>query len=1038
MRFVLVALTTVVMMCAQFPGEPSQALAAATVTSTVTVGNAPEGLGVDAANGDVYVANQGSNTVSVIDGSTNTVTSTITVGSHPFDVAYDAANGDMYVANELSGTVSVIDGSTNTVTSTITVGGYPVGVAYDAVNGDVYVTNGSISGTVSVIDGSTNTVTNTIPVGNAPFGVAYNAANGDVYVANSGSNTVSVIDGSTNTVTSTIPVGGYPQGVAYDAANGDVYVANYSNNSQAVSVIDGSTNQAMSTIPVGSDPFFVSYGAAYGDVYVTNANSAGTVSVIDGSTNTVTSTITVGSVPTGVAYDVTNGNVYVANGGAGSVSVIVSSQSLSYSGNGATSGSVPNGSNPAYKTAVTVAGNTGNLQRKGYTFAGWNTKADGSGTSYSANSTLTMPATNVTLYAQWTVNTYFLSYDGNGSTSGSVPSGSNPAYNTTVTVAGNTGNLQKTGYTFTGWNTKADGSGTSYSTASTLTMGTSNITLYAQWTVNTYSLSYDGNGSTSGSVPSGSNPTYNTTVTVAGNTGNLQRKGYTFAGWNTKADGSGTSYSTGSTLTIGASNITLYAQWTVNTYSLSYDGNGSTSGSVPSGSNPAYNTTVTVAGNTGNLQKTGYTFAGWNTKADGSGTSYFAGSTLTTGTSNITLYAQWLPNPAGLQHQNVTQTGWTENWTAVSGASSYDVYLNNNKVGTVTQAVYDFTGQQPGTTYQVQVSSVNSSGQASVLSAPDSVTTTVYRPIPPTIITEFFPEPAQVGQAYSGQVRVIGGTIPMKWSITTGTLPPGLTLSNQGVISGTPNSAGSYNFTVKVTDSHDLASSRQLTIVVNGSSTLSIKTATVIPVWHPGRSFKQPLTAVGGNPPYTWSIVKGTLPSGLKLNPSTGVVSGITTRKSPEILTVEVMDATGTTEEKQVVMDSVPISEREIVLATASLFAQNVPAVTGSDSGTQTTYMPIWYVMQLLKPLGITSTWDGTNWRMATASQLDLSNLNAGKGTTTIYLNGTVLQNVNTVAATDPSTGKATTYMPIWYVMQVLQHLGMHSTWDGTTWTMTK
>ncbi len=101
-------------------------------------------------------------------------------------------------------------------------------------------------------------------------------------------------------------------------------------------------------------------------------------------------------------------------------------------------------------------------------------------------------------------------------------------------------------------------------------MGSSNITLYAQWTANTYSLSYDGNGSTGGSVPGGSNQAYNTTVTVSGNTGSLVKTGYTFAGWNTEANGSGTSYDAGNALTMGSSNITLYAQWTANTYSLSY------------------------------------------------------------------------------------------------------------------------------------------------------------------------------------------------------------------------------------------------------------------------------------------------------------------------------------------------------------------------------------------------------------------------------------------------------------------------------------
>ena len=124
--------------------------------------------------------------------SPNTVTATVPVGNYPFGVAYDSANNDIYVTNQPSGDVSVINGSTNTVTATVPVGDYPFGVAYDSANNDIYVTN-QISGDVSVINGSTNTVTATVPVGNYPEGVAYDSANNDIYVTNAGSGDVSVI-----------------------------------------------------------------------------------------------------------------------------------------------------------------------------------------------------------------------------------------------------------------------------------------------------------------------------------------------------------------------------------------------------------------------------------------------------------------------------------------------------------------------------------------------------------------------------------------------------------------------------------------------------------------------------------------------------------------------------------------------------------------------------------------------------------------------------------------------------------------------------
>ncbi|MFL6391724.1 MAG: YncE family protein [Nitrososphaeraceae archaeon] len=91
------------------------------MVKNIHVGDAPTGVAFDSANGYTYVTNTNSNTVSVIDGSTNTVIKEIHVGSHPRGIAFDSDNGNLYVANEGSYTVSVIDGSTNTVIDTIPV-----------------------------------------------------------------------------------------------------------------------------------------------------------------------------------------------------------------------------------------------------------------------------------------------------------------------------------------------------------------------------------------------------------------------------------------------------------------------------------------------------------------------------------------------------------------------------------------------------------------------------------------------------------------------------------------------------------------------------------------------------------------------------------------------------------------------------------------------------------------------------------------------------------------------------------------------------
>ncbi|MCL6452615.1 MAG: C40 family peptidase [Alicyclobacillus sp.] len=103
-----------------------------------------------------------------------------------------------------------------------------------------------------------------------------------------------------------------------------------------------------------------------------------------------------------------------------------------------------------------------------------------------------------------------------------------------------------------------------------------------------------------------------------------------------------------------------------------------------------------------------------------------------------------------------------------------------------------------------------------------------------------------------------------------------------------------------------------------------------------------------------------------------------------------------------------------------------------------TTYLPIWYLMQALHQLQVNSHWANQSWTLVTSGSTtpDLSNVNPGTGTTSIYLNGELVQKVDTVVATDPSSGKPTTYMPAWYIMQLLNRLQVHSKWNGTVWQM--
>jgi hypothetical protein len=153
-----------------------------------------------------------------------------------------------------------------------------------------------------------------------------------------------------------------------------------------------------------------------------------------------------------------------------------------------------------------------------------------------------------------------------------------------------------------------------------------------------YTLSYSLNGGT-GTGPGSITQHLNTTTTVGSGSGVL-RANYTFSGWNTAPNGSGTRYAAGSTFTF-ASDTTLYAQWTAYP-TLSYDANGG-SGTAPASVIQAAGTTTTVSDDSG-ISRSGYLFSGWNTAADGGGKSYATGSTFTFDADTM-LYAQWTAQP---------------------------------------------------------------------------------------------------------------------------------------------------------------------------------------------------------------------------------------------------------------------------------------------------------------------------------------------------------------------------------------------------------
>lgn len=274
-----------------------------------------------------------------------------------------------------------------------------------------------------------------------------------------------------------------------------------------------------------------------------------------------------------------------------------------------------------------------------------------------AETQITMPARAKTVYALWAINPT-LTYNVNAPATTKAPDA--PAsitvpYNTAADdksgwTVGDTGKI--TGYSFDGWYTSPTG-GDKYDWSTKLT---NDVTMYAHWTANGYTVKYDAGG---GKGTMGDQKfTFDVPQNLSPNA--FTRDGYTFTGWK-RAD-TGDAYQDGQQVANLTSTpngiVTMIAQWTPNPASINYDPN------PPTGRTPGGQGTANWTGHTGDTQAIGangwtvdgYTFIGWNTSADGKGTAYAPGTTwIANGT--LTLYAQWTPGQAGLTYDGNGATG---------------------------------------------------------------------------------------------------------------------------------------------------------------------------------------------------------------------------------------------------------------------------------------------------------------------------------------------------------------------------------------------
>lgn len=426
-----------------------------------------------------------------------------------------------------------------------------------------------------------------------------------------------------------------------------------------------------------------------------------------------------------LGWSTTNGATTAAIGSAGLLSTAIGAPTnggaytlyavwgpktytITYSaGSGITGVTVPSAGSATHGSNYTVSSTE--PTRTGYKFDGWTSSAGG---SVAAGGTINNVTSNITLTAKW-IARYTVSYNGNGHNSGTAPTTVTVDSGGSTTAAANP--FTKTGSTFTGWNTAANGSGTSYAAGATISNITSNITLYAQWQGNP-TITFDANKPTgagsanvAGLPANVSSHPYNTAYTLPTTTPTL--KGYTFAGW--KKDNTGSTINAGASAGNITANTKFYAQWTEKTgYSVSfYDAFGQTGDGTPVGttqSSKKWTDNITLPTTP---SKTGYNFAGWFLTKDANGNGntgqmssamavrdIWALQSIADTTTSVKLYAKWTEKDRvqvtlNLNGSGASYNGSTSNFTSPSllNGSSWSIPALTDKANP-TRVGYNFKG----------------------------------------------------------------------------------------------------------------------------------------------------------------------------------------------------------------------------------------------------------------------------------------------------------------------------------------------------------
>ena len=876
---------------------------AVTINAAITVNPAT------LPNGTVGTAY--SQTVSATGGN-GSYTFSVSAGSLPAGLSLNAATG------AITGTPTTAATSNFTITATDGLGATGARAYTVTINAAITVNPATLpNGTVGVAysqsvsaTGGNGSYTFSVSAGSLPAGLSLNAATGAI----TGTPTTAATSNFTITATDGLgATGARAYAVTVNAAitvnpatlpNGTVGTAY----SQTVSATGGNGSYTFS-VSAGSLPAGLSLNAATGAITGTPTTAA---------TSNFTITATDGLGATGArAYSVTmNAGVAVnpATLPNGTVGVAYSQTVSATGGNGSYTFSVSAGSLPAGLSLNAASGAITGTPTTAATSNFTITATDGLGATGARAYTVTINAAITVNPATLPNGTVGVAYSqtvsatgGNGSYTFSVSAGSLPAG---LSLNGATGAITGTPTTTATSNftiTATDGLGAAGSRAYAVTINAAITVNPATLPSGTVGIAYSqsasatgGNGAYTFSVSAGSLPAG---LSLNAATGAITGTPTTAATSNftiTATDGLGATGARAYSVTVNPAITVNPATLTNGTVGVAYSqtvsatgGNGSYTFSVSAGSLPAG---LSLNAATGAITGTPTTAATSNftiTATDGLGA---------TGARaySVTINAAITVNPATLPNGTLgTAYAQTVSATGGNGSYTFSVSAGSLPAGLSLNAATGAISGTPTTTATSNFTVTATDGLAATGARAYSVTINAAITVNPATLPT-----AMLGAAYSQTVTATGGTGSYVFSVSAGSLPAGLTLNAAtGVISGTPTTAATSNFTITATDGGGATGQRAVAFTV--AATLAIAPPT-LPNGTVGSAYSQTISTTGGTAPYAFTISAGTLPAGLTLNATTGLISGSPTVAGPFTFTVRATDAAGFTVDRAYTVTVVP------------------------------------------------------------------------------------------------------------------------------------